>query len=337
MKSLGNLASLVILLSSSPAFSQYNTRPEILKRPDLAATMKDVVCGQSRQPTTLEAWQKGVFDAQMEAQRLTPKKNVTLAEVEKATKLIAERNNHYGLVSGQCANGDFWSVTTPAPRPLVAQKSPDVLVLNPADFRHYCTEVRVDYAAHDRGLPRSIFSSKGLGEEEPIQVNLKLLGDGLVSVTCLPRYPAWQGPVLWFMTPVKNGPGSEVPESQVLDEDPATDILAWVNAVRAKEKLPPLVSEHPRVKWLSEQLLKNATIRHNRKLMERADGVLKRNRGKFVGENRVRAATPQEMAWLLWNSPRHRSLILTKEATHLSVSVQAQQQETLAVLAFARL
>lgn len=337
MRCLWNLTFAVTLLSSSSAFSQFNTRPEILKREDLAATMKSVVCGQSAQPTTLEAWQKGVFDAQLEAQRLTPKKNVTLEEVEKATRVIAERNNHYGLVGGKCDNGDYWSVTTPAPRPLVTQKTKDALVLNPADFRNYCTEVRVDYAAQDKGQPRKIFAAKDFSKDEAIQVNLSLLEDGVVSVTCHPRYPAWQGPVLWFMAPVKNGPGKDMPESQVLGDEPAADILAWVNAVRVKEKLAPLSNDHARVKWLSEQLLKNNTIRHNRKLMERADAALKKNRGKFVGENRVRAATPQEMAWLLWHSPRHRSLLLTKDATHLSVSVQAQKDETLAVLAFARL
>lgn len=332
------LTTLVFLNSS--AFAQHNTAPSVSPRQDLAPFMTKLVCDEKETPDTKKAWEAGIYDAQVAAQSLKPKSGQTIKkeDIKKAASVLASRNNHYGLSQGQCPNGSFWVVTSPAPKPLTSPKDDTITIAAP-DYRDYCDNVRVDFAAADKGQPRTILRQKSVAAntEEALQINTKLLPSGVISITCQPRYPAWQGPVLWYLVPVKEGASSQIPESQALQhESPITALQQWVNAVRKSEGLNTLADTHPRMQWLSEQLLKNSTIRHNRKLLEQAQKALKKNNARLVGENRVKAENLSQMAWLLWHSPQHRRLILSKEATHFSVASQQMKQEQLAVLVFGK-
>lgn len=330
---------LLFFLLSSLAMAQHNTAPTVSPRADLSTFMTKLVCDDQETLDTRKAWEAGIYDAQVAVQSLRPKVGQTVKkeDVKKAAQVLASRNNHYGLSQGQCPNQSFWVITSPAPKPLVPPKD-DTITIAAQDYRDYCDNIRVDFAAADKGRPRTILTQKSVSSTtEALQVNTKLLPSGVVSITCQPRYPAWQGPVLWYLVPVKEGAAADIPESEALEhESPIVALQQWVNAVRKKEGLPPLTDNHPRMQWLSEQLLKNSTIRHNRKLLEQAKEALKKNNARLVGENRVKAQTIQQMVWLLWHSPRHRQLILSKEATHFSVASQRVKQEQLAILVFGK-
>lgn len=331
------LSTLVFFNSTS--FAQHNTAPRVSARQDLVPFMTKLVCDDKETLDTQKAWEAGIYDAQVAVQSLRPKagQKIKKEDIQKAADVLASRNNHYGLSQGQCPNESYWVITSPAPKPLKPSKD-ETIAIAAQDYRDYCDNVRVDFAAADKGQPRSILTQKSVATNtEALQINTKLLPSGVLSITCQPRYPAWQGPVLWYLVPVKDGAVSETPESQALDhESPMKALQQWVNAIRKKEGLAPLADNHPRMQWLSEQLLKNSTIRHNRKLLEQAQQALKKNNARLVGENRVKAQNLHQMAWLLWHSPRHRQLILSKEATHFSVASQQIKQEQLAVLVFGK-
>ncbi len=324
---------------SSLAFAQHNTAPNVSNRSDLVTFMTKLVCDDQETLDTRKAWEAGIYDAQVAVQSLRPKagQSIKQDDIKKAVDVLASRNNHYGLSQGQCPNQSYWVITSPAPKPLAAPKD-ETITIAAEDYRNYCDNIRVDFAAAEKGQPRTILTQKSVSSTiEDLQVNTKLLPSGVISITCQPRFPAWQGPVLWYLVPVKEGAVAEIPESEALEHESSIIALQqWVNAVRKKEGLPPLADNHPRMQWLSEQLLKNSTIRHNRKLLEQAKQALKKNNARLVGENRVKAQTIQQMVWLLWHSPRHRSLILSREATHFSVASQRVKQEQLAVLVFGK-
>lgn len=328
-----------LLFFNSISLAQHNIAPNVSTRADLASFMTKLVCDEKETPDTRKAWEAGIYDAQVAVQSLKPKagQKIRKEDIQKAADVLATRNNHYGLSHGQCPNESYWVITSPAPKPLAPPKD-ETITIAAQDYRDYCDNVRVDFAAADKGQPRNILTQKSVATTtEALQINTKLLPSGVLSITCQPRYPAWQGPVLWYLVPVKDGASSEIPESQALEHDsPIQALQLWVNAVRKKEGLSPLADNHPRMQWLSEQLLKNSTIRHNRKLLEQAQQALKKNNARLVGENRVKAQNLAQMAWLLWHSPRHRQLILNKEATHFSVAAQQIKQEQLAVLVFGK-
>jgi hypothetical protein len=143
--------------------------------------------------------------------------------------------------------------------------------------------------------------------------------DGLISVTCshdvkgLP--PAANGPELWFSIPTGKGP-SAIPPGNVADnvqaENFSTQLFQWINRIRALEKLKPLEKlDLPGV----PDLTRNRSPLHDRKLLQQVSEHARVARNyAFQGENRVVARNIADAAWLLWNSPRHRDLLLDSRA-----------------------
>jgi hypothetical protein len=65
--------------------------------------------------------------------------------------------------------------------------------------------------------------------------------------------------------------------------------------------------------------------------------LLAKRKINILGENRVKATTNEQMAWLLWFSPTHRQLLLHKKATALGFDVARLQHEKLLVLVLAKI
>lgn len=138
--------------------------------------------------------------------------------------------------------------------------------------------------------------------------------DGLVTVTCSHDRAgspdaARQGPELWYSVPSGKGPApmNPVPGS----------LFAWINEARKLENLHPLSPIRLRH---APDLSKAQTSLHDRKKL-REIAALARNQQKLslVGEDRVIARSTEDAAWLLWNSPRHRDLLLSKDARSIMV------------------
>jgi hypothetical protein len=124
---------------------------------------------------------------------------------------------------------------------------------------------------------------------------------------------------------------------QALQPDGRQSLGGWVNHLRQLVGRNPLHLNQGFLKRMSQQTIRHHRgIRHDRRELRRIHQTLSRHQFTFLGENRVKAASFRDMAWLLWFSPRHRSLLLDAEATHMGWQVSKQGTEYHAVMLLAR-
>jgi hypothetical protein len=80
----------------------------------------------------------------------------------------------------------------------------------------------------------------------------------------------------------------------------------------------------------------DGSLSHDRLLLKKTAALLEDTaKLRLIGEDRVKGKDAHAMAWLWWNSPRHRSLILNTEATAAGLAARGLGEEQLAVLAVA--
>jgi hypothetical protein len=68
------------------------------------------------------------------------------------------------------------------------------------------------------------------------------------------------------------------------------------------------------------------------------DSTARRLRGQYVfnGENRVAGTDLPTIAWLVWNSPAHRELLLRSDANTVAINVKKRGDLLYVVLAVGR-
>ena len=142
--------------------------------------------------------------------------------------------------------------------------------------------------------------------------------DGVATVTCGHDQPPTKtsdlGPELWFSIPTGKGPPDRAPHQELLANaaDPKKSFMTWINSVRADEKRLALerIDEAMGMPGAPD-LTTASTPLHDRKALRRLKESGKKKPGlELTGENRVVTATMADAAWLFWNSPRHRDLLL---------------------------
>ena len=333
------LVGILVMAGAPAAFGVI--RPAMSPRADLKQKMERSLCSLRRPPSTREAWALEIFDAQIEGQRIRPRAGFRMdpLDLEEAARLVGKRFRHNGMTTGQCRDGSGWVLTSPSPEPLL-RKDGETLALMDRDLGRHCKEIRFDYAAAAGGLPRRIRSVSNLGSEQNLRISVALLEDGVLSISCQPHDETDQGPVVWYLAPVKQGPPVTVPFAEVLADKklaPAVRVTVWLNRLRAQNGVAPLATGHPQMGAITRQLAKSQSLLHDRHDLRRAEVVIKKAGGKFLGENRVKGASLIDMAWLLWNSPRHRGLLLDGQSSQLGVTTTKLKDESFAVLTFAKL
>ncbi len=298
---------------------------------DLSAAFGDAVCTGGLSTNPSQAWERKVFDAQLEGRLVSPLGGLRLSseQMEHKAKALAHTRGAGGYAYGMCKDGSGWAVAMPAPEPLLADASHRIKIPLVA-LQQRCESYRVDFAAKDHGAPKEMAIEAG-------GISTKNLGDGVLSVTCQPKTPRWRGPVLWFLYPTGLGPDQIVPEAEVFAEAPAMPVhdqlAAWVNRIRRREGLKALEFKAE----LAEQaglLAIDGGLSHDRVLLKKTASLLDETaKIHLIGEDRVRAKDAASMAWLWWNSPRHRQLLLNTDATVGGLASRAVGDEKLAVLA----
>lgn len=319
---------------SSPEFHQprkaFALRRDSVERRDLAGRLGPRVCGGiPAEPQSL--WELGIFDAQIEGVLLSSKTQFEgglLAFAQKKSRLLARLNHLGGYAYGLCPDGaKAWAVAVPSPELITPPSSDRKLLLPIASLKARCASYTVDFAAERGGLPQKVPVDK------KDFVDTKAMPSGVVSVTCQPRAPSWQGPVLWAMVPVKRDGDVKLPIVLQSDEkNSLSDNLArWIGQIREKEGLPPLV-RHAELDHYAELLAIDGSLRHNRTQQALIAQKLRDTSTSPIGEDRVRARDLSSMAWLLWHSPRHRGLLLDPGATAVGIGLKSVGPETLAVV-----
>lgn len=325
---LRTLGLLGAVLTATPAVAK-----QTAKARDLGTAFGDSVCEGTLGNKPDGAWQIKIFDAQLEGRRVTPihGQKLTTEQMQRKAKTLARLRGAGGYAAGVCKDGSGWAVAMPAPVGIAIDKLGRIK-LPTAELQAQCESYRADFAARSDGVPKTLALAGG--------VMTTKLGDGVVGVTCQPKAPRWRGPTLWYLIPTGQGPAESVPEGEVFAEAPAmpvADLLAaWVNRVRLKEGLKALEFKAE----LTEQaglLSVDGSLSHDRAMLKKTAKLLEETAQiKLLGEDRVRATDAMTMAWLWWNSPRHRHLILNDEATVGGLAARAVGGEHLAVLAVAK-
>lgn len=326
------LATLLIF-GSATGFSKENAkgiRPgSPLRRTDLGQAFSSAVCERKAGSLPFDAWAAGVYDAQIEGRFMNRRDGlpVDAERLEHKAKALALVRGLGGYSFGSCENGKRgWILALPAPHP-VRVVAKGRLQMPVQDLAARCETYRVDFASS-----RS-FEAKELQLERGIVDSLRL-GDGVLSITCQPKMPRWRGPVLWFLVPTGIGPQRAAPESEALSAK-VESLGPWINRIRGKAGLRPF-SFPGRLKAQADILAVDGSVTHDRQLLKKVSDHLGNERVKLLGEDRVKGDSTEVMAWLLWNSPRHRALILNREATAAGLAIKEVGQEKLAVLITAR-
>jgi uncharacterized protein YkwD len=326
LRSLRSLLLVAVGAAPFAAFSPRSAAETVLPRHDLDSKLAAVLCASAKRPSALPftAWRHGVYDAQIEGQllRRTDGGKGRLEDAFDTARSLSRVLRYRGLVAGACPDGSLFAAVTPSGKPLgVAGTRVEIPTV---ELAAHCREWRVDYAPAHGGKPRRLAP---LG----VAIETKPLKSGVLSVTCQPERPSWQGPVMWFLFPVGDGPGTEVPylKGIAVDKEAAggdlealqSALATWLNQVRAGEGLRALTLN----KDLSQEadlLAIDGKLTHNRTLLKHSAAMLNGKHWHFLGENRAKGGSLRDLTWLLWNSPRHRELLLSEAATGVGIGVK---------------
>jgi hypothetical protein len=320
------------------AFASYK-RPQVItskisidepvERQDVDRSMTAIYCAD-KQPDPYDNWALGIFDAQLDGRFLESSRipSDKLREaVEQKAKSIARLNFPGGYAFGVCPGGlKAWALSMPAATPLRLMEGSKSFMVPIHHLAKRCTSWTVDYVKAIGGPPRQLQpNSKGL-------LDIRGLERGGISLTCQPRYPTWAGPVLWYLMPVGGLPDQIPPMGEELSTGHlGTSLASWIQKIRAKEGLRPLIFSEVVSKY-ADLLAVSGTLQHNKSQQAFVERLMKESRILAIGEDRVQGSSAKIMAWLLWNSPRHRRLLLDPQATLFGIGSTAAHEDTLAVV-----
>jgi hypothetical protein len=311
---------IVCILLGQRAFGDEN---KAFSRNDLAV-LKDRLCSDDESPSAHELWKLGLFDTQVNAMRSQRPVDTNNLVAQVRTQL--QKNKHHGYSYGQCPDGQHaWLITTPAPVAIVETIAGDVTVALPT-MQGLCASVDIDFAADDGGMPRKILRRVKPGAQKAL-INPHFLRPGTLSVTCQPLDPKKDGPQLWALTAIQNG--SLPIHSKSFD---IKDFYSWLQNRRSEQGLGMLAINQPELQKLAEELSATDSLKHPRALLTERGKDLKKKKINLLGENRAAAGSLSEMAWLLWNSPQHRRLLLNPKANSMGLSVRGTGREKLLVM-----
>lgn len=299
-------------------------------RGDVDKAIAAQLCLLKRPLSTKELWKAGVYDAQIEGQFFQRKrgKKISLSFLRDEAYNFAKEKNHHGLVYGVCKGGNMgYILSMPSPSAVLT----DQINLNIPVYAasQHCSKVSLDIAPSTDGKIETI---------SPILPVIKLVDipQGVLSFTCWPKAPEWQGPVLWFLMPIGEGGNIEIPFLSVLSKKLSNyqKITAWINKIREKASVKPVGFSTSFSKNAAD-LASSLSVIHDRRLLNNLSESMKKQGYLFIGENRVKGVDLHNLLKHLWVSPRHRKLLLNPKATILGLKLKRLKDEIFLVTVFA--
>ncbi len=301
-------------------------------RADITEKLAPLIC-QSKSLNPRALMMQGIVDSGIEFYTLAPTAGASSERLNQHAQKLAQRNHHLGYAYGVCSESLHWIATMPAPEPLRWTESEidlDIRMLGQS-----CNLVRADFVQAAEGKQRLLFLSRDSQNSSVVRVNSGLLTRGTVSITCTPKENLGIGPVMWWFLPIKEGP-LDPPDWQIFSGNKQASLAGWINSLRKRAGFPPL-APHNVLQSAAQILVRdNHSIVHNRAELKEAADLVQKSHGQFLGENRVIADDLTQAAWLLWNSPRHRALLLEPKATHFATSTLTQGAQAISVMVFAK-
>jgi len=306
-------------VTPSPLFAVVG--PQI--RMDLKPTFNKIVCNSHIPTHPLDLWKLGIYEAQIAGKIFKPFQDKGLQEdyIRVQARNYADKNNHHSFAWGTCQNNSSWIASFPAGgRIHTLNKKKYTVSRETLDAN--CRSYQADYVAASGG--HKIALAFKTNAQDELEIDGSELDNGVVSISCLPKTPEWQGSTTWFLAPIKHGPTAKAPfiDSAYIFGKTKINFIKWINQIRAQEKLPPLQTSDLNLEKATRSLAFSEEIIHDRRSKKMVEELLEKSHLEIVGENRVKGRSYIELAWLLWNSPRHRELLLSPKATHLGIHIK---------------
>lgn len=313
----------LLLLSSTSALQ--GSPPNLFERNDVQQTLQQRACAPAVKP--LPRWQDNLYDAGLILQTLHASHPLQLATIAALARKLAKTHHHHGYSYGLCPQQPAlaWISSLPAPAPL--QALPTGWRIPLALYQQHCKKLTLDFAPlHGKVAQLSL---------QPLL--LRPQQEGVLSLTCYPVKSKKLGPQLWFLLPTDPKLGvTPTPFVSSLAANTAAALPQWINRLRQEAKLTALqLQSTGPLQEAANLLTRHFSLEHNRRLLRQVGSALRAQQWLPLGENRVIARSVEELAWLLWFSPRHRSLILHPAATHLALSTRTEAESLLLVLVLA--
>lgn len=305
---------------------------ELHIRQDLQPFFNSQIC-EKKSITTKLFWEAGIFDAQIEG-KVIPSAEMAKVNAAQFVKIAEEKTRglkHLGWIGGKCPDGSAWIITTPASKNFVQYTAETIFVAHD-EMTAFCPEIDIRFANSEKDAPERIETKAVPLKNGVMAIDTAKKARGLLSVSCVPKDGKGIAN-LWYLVPVKGGPLPDPPFIEALTQK--NGLEQWINKLRKNEGLPELkILTKPDVRKITSELLEDESVKHNPVLLEKAEAELRKINLTTVGENRVKALSPKTMGWLLWNSPSHRDLILSKKANAVVTSSKKLGTETLATILF---
>jgi hypothetical protein len=285
-----------------------------------------------------ELWQKNLFETQLDAAWIRSadvRQPLLIQDLAKVALEQAKAKRHLGFAYGLCSTHEAWILSSPAAAPL-SQWTSEGLKFDLKSTRAHCEKVALHYAGALKGRPKDIIKIKST-DEDSLLVHPALLEPGTIGLTCYPADKKNQGPELWSLLPIHNVKAAGIPHFSTQHHEGTNGLIQWIQLIREAEGLKVLQTEIPLLRKFANQLAAESSIRHPHAQLMAQKRLLAKKKINILGENRVKATTNEQMAWLLWYSPTHRQLLLHKSATALGFDMARLQHEKLLVLVLAKI
>jgi hypothetical protein len=314
-----SLIGIFCVMASSTALAKAPNQ-----RKDLSKKIAKIVCADKKIDLK-NSFANKIYDAQIDGQllfRINGGKS-SIKDAARKARAMAKTRKYHGYAFGVCDSGVGFSAATPAPMPLRGKT-----LLPRVSLNKHCKSWRADFASAKPIAPRRLKIIKG-----KISLPNK---NGVLSVTCQPKKPRWLGPVQWYMAPVGKGPG-KTPAKKILTKSGGTreqqlaSLYKWINETREIVGLSKLIINE-NLEFSADTLAIGKRLSHDRKMLRSTEKNLKPTGIHLIGENRVKSSNLEQLATLLWNSPRHRGLLLNKKATYIGANISSNQVESFAVI-----
>lgn len=321
----------ILLISSDVLWAQ-------TLRSDLQEILPKLLCKKTRSiPTTRELWQQNFFETQLDA--------AWIRSADAAVPLVADdigalardqalAKKHEGYAYGLCSPQEAWILSSPS-RGALSQWTEEGLQIDLKAMQGYCGKVGIHYAKVSGDLPKELMKIKS-ETEDTLVLHPELLEPGTIGLTCYPAATG-KGPELWSLVPIHSAKTDTIPFFASHHREGTEGLIQWIQDIRKAQGLPLLKTEIPLLRNFAKQLVADPSIRHPHAKLMAQKRLLAKKKINILGENRVKATTNEQMAWLLWYSPTHRQLLLHKSASALGFDVARLPHEKLLVLVLAKI
>ncbi|MCX6116063.1 MAG: hypothetical protein NT027_00865 [Proteobacteria bacterium] len=258
-------------------------------------------------------WNGGLFDSQVEGKILKSTAKLSSLDVGKVALEFAKRMKYRSYSFGFCTSRVAWIVAFPALDGLSVVDGRFLLTESSLRSCKGNIEIRSVSAQVEVSILNDIAKLRILSHDGSEKRNY--------AIECIPDDKYRDGPEEWFfystgraMFDLPLGLSGSILRSK-------ESIASAINKIRIEHKLLPIKLNSSFEPMLNE-IQNEFRIQHDLPSLIAFRSAVKKLGWEFIGESRAKASNVLECLKLMWNSPRHRDLLLSENVSEFAVDIQ---------------